>query len=225
MAHVARAAFGILVCLGLSAASESAFAASSKLSSAQIAACIRKFHIDVDGSDNKSWWQQPAAGSCKVQARNGHLYPDPRCTPGSLNPTVTVNVLKGSGFTTQCIRNQAKGSSESQKSIVFKWYGIPSNSTCEKDHFVPLEAGGADSLDNIWPQCGPSGATGSKVYFRQKDQVEHYIAAQVKAGMNQQAAEQGIRSDWTQYVGAATTGKTAKGKPKQNAKSKSKKKP
>jgi hypothetical protein len=56
--------------------------------------------------------------------------------------------------------------------------GIPSNSTCEKDHFVPLEMGGADTLDNIWPQRGPSGATGLNRYFKQKDSVETYLAGQ-----------------------------------------------
>jgi hypothetical protein len=223
VAKLARAAFGILTCLGLSAGS--AAAATRKLTPAQIAACDKKFHIDVNGSDAKSGWRKPAEGSCKVQERNGHLFPDPTCTPGALNPSVKVSVLKGSGFTTQCVRNQASGSSESQKSIVFKWYGISSNSTCEKDHFVPLEAGGADTLDNIWPQCGPSGATGAKVYFRQKDKVEHYLATQVKAGMSQQDMEQGIRTDWTQYLDAAGKGKTAKAKPAKAAKRKPKKKP
>jgi hypothetical protein len=240
MANVARAACGLLVCLGLlgclglAAASGAALAATKSLSAGQIAACIAKFHIDVNGTENKSW-RPPAAGSCKIQVHNRHRYPDPKCTPGSLNPTVKVGVLKSAGFSTQCIRNQATGSSETQKSIVFRWYGVRSDQTCEKDHFVPLEVGGADTLDNIWPQCGPSGATGTARYFRQKDTVEGYLARQVKAGMSQQAAEQGIKSDWTRYVGASGKSKTAKtgtkkakpakGKPKQNPKTKSKKKP
>jgi hypothetical protein len=206
MAKLARAAFGVFVCLGISVSSDAAFAASKKLSPAQIAACIRKFNINVGGSENSSWWHPPTPGSCTVQNRNGHLYPEPKCTPGSLNPSIPVATLKSPGFTTQCIRNRATGSSESQKSIVFKWYGLPSNSTCEKDHFVPLEMGGADTLDNIWPQCGPSGATGLNRYFKQKDNVETYLARQVKAGMSQYDAEQAIKADWTQYLGAAGKG-------------------
>jgi hypothetical protein len=202
MANAARAACGMLVFLGLATAAGSALAATKRLSADEIAACIAKFHINVNGTENKSW-RQPAPGSCKIQVRNGHRYPDPKCTPGSLNPSVKVQTLKSPGFSTQCIRNQATGSNETQKSIVFKWYGVPSDSTCEKDHFVPLEMGGADTLDNIWPQCGPSGATGTNRYFRQKDTVEGYLARQVKGGMSQQAAEQGVKSDWTQYLGSS----------------------
>ncbi len=32
---------------------------------------------------------------------------------------------------------------------------LGASQTCELDHVVPLEIGGADTLDNIWPQCGP----------------------------------------------------------------------
>jgi hypothetical protein len=58
--------------------------------------------------------------------------------------------------------------------------------------------GGADSLNNIWPQCGqaPSG----KNYKDIKDVVETYLAIQVLMGMNVDAARNGIASDWTQYI-------------------------
>jgi hypothetical protein len=48
------------------------------------------------------------------------------------------------------------------KGKTYASYGIarPNNNTgasqtCELDHVVPLEIGGADTIDNIWPQCGP----------------------------------------------------------------------
>jgi hypothetical protein len=65
MAKLARAAFGILLCLGLSAGS--ATAATKKLTHAQIAACIKNFHIDVNGSDAKSGWHKPAEGAAKCK--------------------------------------------------------------------------------------------------------------------------------------------------------------
>jgi hypothetical protein len=175
-------------------------ATAKKLTPAQVKACIKKFNIDPNGTENKSWWHAPTAGSCHFQVFNGRTYPDRNCTPGALNPSVTAATLKSPGFTTQCIRNQATGSSETQKSIVFSWYGIKSDSTCEKDHFVPLEVGGADTLDNIWPECGPTGAAGNARFFKQKDGVETYFGKQVKGTMSQSDAENAIKSDWTRYL-------------------------
>jgi hypothetical protein len=54
--------------------------------------------------------------------------------------------------------------------------------TCELDHLVPLALGGADTLDNIWPECGPSQAVFIKPYFELKDMVENYLATKVKTG-------------------------------------------
>ncbi len=47
---------------------------------------------------------------------------------------------------------------------------------------MPLEMGGADTIENIWPQCGPVGGTLRQRYFKQKDVVENYLTARVKAG-------------------------------------------
>ncbi len=48
--------------------------------------------------------------------------------------------------------------------MTYLWYNVrhPSNNTgasqtYELDHLVSLEIGGADTLENIWPQCGPKG--------------------------------------------------------------------
>jgi len=49
--------------------------------------------------------------------------------------------------------------------------------TCELDHVVTLELGGADTLDNIWP-CGPTCAPLPQRFFKEKD----------------------ITADWTQYL-------------------------
>lgn len=69
---------------------------------------------------------------------------------------------------------------------------------CELDHLVPLSLGGADTLDNIWPQCVPA-------RFRGKDRVERYLVEQVRAGnIGLDEAQHGIAEDWTQYIRAAT---------------------
>jgi len=153
----------------------------------------------------------PTDGSCKIGTKNGFPMPDPTCTPGAVNPTVTVDVLKNANFRTCCIRDKVE--SEAAKHIAYQWYGLPvpsndqgATQTCELDHLVPLELGGGDSMDNIWPQCGPDNVTLNERYFKQKDQVEFYLADQVKAGaMDQSTAQKAIAKDYTQFVDAAKT--------------------
>lgn len=71
---------------------------------------------------------------------------------------------------------------------------------CEEDHLVSLELGGADTLDNLWPQCGPSQAELNARYFKEKDLVENYLAAEVRAGhIPLEQAQRGIAQNWTQY--------------------------
>jgi hypothetical protein len=153
----------------------------------------------------------PTAGSCTAQTRNGMAVPDPKCTPGAVNPTLTLAVLKDPKFRTCCVRDGVE--SEEAKHIVYKWYGIPDppgnigeHQVCELDHLISLELGGADSLDNVWPQCGSDTAVLKDRYFKQKDFVEDYLAAQVRnGGITLDAAQHGIASDWTQYLAAAKT--------------------
>jgi hypothetical protein len=69
---------------------------------------------------------------------------------------------------------------------------------------ISLEIGGADTLDNIWPQCGPNGVPLAKRYFKQKDIVENYLAAQIRAGkMDLSDVQRRIAEDWTQFIDEA----------------------
>jgi DNA-directed RNA polymerase subunit L len=107
------------------------------------------------------------------------------------------------------VRNCA--TTEEDKNVTYTQYGIPHPSSntgtsqvCELDHLISLELGGADTLDNIWPQCGPNHVTLAKRYFKQKDAVENYLAEQVRTGQIElQKAQTGIASDWTQFLGEA----------------------
>lgn len=66
---------------------------------------------------------------------------------------------------------------------------------------VPLEIGGADTLDNIWPQCGPPGVPLGERCFKQKDLVKNYLAWRVRKGkMDLAWAQKGIATNWTQYL-------------------------
>jgi len=154
-------------------------------------------------------WTEPAFRSCKIEMRNGYPIPDLRCTPGGVNPSITVDVLRNRAFRTRTTRNCE--SSESMKHIAYGWYGIPKprqnsgkNQVCELDHLVPLELGGSDGLGNIWPQCGPDSIALNERYFKIKDRVESYLADQVKSGrMSLPNAQRGIAQDWTQYIAQA----------------------
>jgi len=151
----------------------------------------------------------PPTRACATRMSNGFPTPDPDCTPGAINPSLTVEVLLNPAFRTSCVRDSTTTGHE--KAATYNWYGIshPENNTgstqtCELDHLISLELGGADTLDNIWPQCGPPGVTLPERYFKEKDAVENYLARQVKTGaMDLEAAQQGIATDWSQFLDAA----------------------
>lgn len=154
-------------------------------------------------------WQEPAAGSCHPSTVNGYPVPDPQCTPGGINSTVTLSVMQDPGWRTRCIRDCEE--SQARKHVAYNWYAMEnpqhnsgSNQICELDHVVPLELGGADGMGNIWPQCGPDDTALEERYFKIKDRVENYLADEVKSGrMPLDAAQRGIASDWTQYLDQA----------------------
>lgn len=154
-------------------------------------------------------WQEPASSSCTPSTRRGYLIPDRRCTPGGIDRSVTVNVLRDSKWRTRCIRNCE--TSEQEKHVAYSWYGIQKprgnsgdNQVCELDHLVPLELGGADGMGNIWPECGPNATVLENRYFKVKDRVENYLADEVRAGRVPLAtAQRGIATDWTQYLSEA----------------------
>jgi hypothetical protein len=160
-------------------------------------------------SDYFQEWRQPGDGTCTTSIRNGYPVPDLRCTPGGINPSITAQVLRGSGWKTRCIRNCQ--TSEAEKHLTYQWYGIQKplsnsgrNQVCELDHLAPLELGGADGLGNIWPECGPDSTVLEDRYFKIKDRVENYLADEVKEGrISLGAAQQGIASDWTEFLPVA----------------------
>ena len=62
----------------------------------------------------------------------------------------------------------------------------------------------ADTLDNIWPQCGPSDVALPQRFFKEKDTVENFLTMQVRAGrMDLIGAQRGIATDWTQFLDEA----------------------
>lgn len=165
---------------------------------------VPALHLNVKGDD--PLYPVQSHDNCHTRTSNGFLLPDAGCTPGAVNPSLKLATLRSKLFKTGCVRD--KNTSAGAKDKTYDWYGIdhPANNTgqhqtCEKDHLVSLELGGADSLDNIWPQCGPTGFELAKRYFKIKDGVEDYLAAQVRAGrMGLREAQEGIAKNWTLYL-------------------------
>lgn len=165
--------------------------------------------IDPHGSQALGPVTASGTKGCKVTKHNGFPTPDPACTPGAINPTVTLDVLKNPAFRTGCVRDcstslSAKGKTYDSYGIAHPANNVGANQTCELDHLVSLELGGADTLDNIWPQCGPKNAALAKRYFKQKDQVENFLAAKVRDEVTDPKQllifQKEIASDWTQFL-------------------------
>jgi hypothetical protein len=176
-------------------------------------AAVNCHKVDPKGATALRAVTLPPQKSCaQWTLPSGLILPDPACTPGAINPTVTISVLQDPKYRTSCTRDGA--TSATLKSKTYGWYRLPhpahntgATQFCELDHLISLELGGADTLENIWPQCGPDKVTLRERYFKQKDAVENYLAAEVKAGrMNLHDAQWGIANDWTRFLAAATAG-------------------
>lgn len=167
------------------------------------------FGIDSKASVSLAASVAAPAAACATRLSNGYPIPDPNCTPGAVNPTLTLAVLADPKFRTGCVRDNA--TTAQQKATTYLAYGIPhpannrgTTQLCELDHLISLELGGADTIDNIWPQCGPDMVAARERYFKQKDAVENYLAGEVCTGaMDLTEAQKGIAADWTQYLAAA----------------------
>lgn len=148
-----------------------------------------------------------APGSCHVRyAENGMQLPDPACTPGAINPTITADVLRDPNFRTRQVRDDL--TSAKAKRIVYVWYGItpPKNNkgpdqVCEIDHLISLGLGGSDALENLWPQCGPDNVPVGQREFKIKDaHAELGLMRDIKAGADLGDIQRRIAADWTQFI-------------------------
>jgi hypothetical protein len=165
--------------------------------------------IDIKSDKALNPVSLPPSKKCKTRKKNGFLLPDPACTPGAINDTLTLPVMKQPNFKTDCVRDQA--TSSEKKHDTYAWYKITKptsntgkNQVCELDHLISLELGGADTLDNIWPQCGPSKAILNARFFKRKDAVENFLAGEVRNGKITLAeAQKRIADDWTQFLDEA----------------------
>ena len=144
---------------------------------------------------------QPAARSCHALGRGPYSRPDPRCTPGALNPAVTQPTIGQ----TICVPGWSEtvrppeSVTETEKAQSMAAYGDGgSMHDYEYDHFIPLELGGAvNDPRNLWPEPGASP--------NPKDSVEDTLRHEVCNGQLTLAhAQHAIASDWIKLAGASS---------------------
>ncbi|MGA2968126.1 MAG: hypothetical protein ABSD69_03090 [Candidatus Levyibacteriota bacterium] len=120
--------------------------------------------------------------------------PDPNCTPGTIDPSVTQDNL----FTTIChagytqtVRPPVSYTNTLKKQQIADYgYQDTSMKDYEEDHFISLELGGNPTdPKNLWPEPHPS--------TNEKDTVENYLHSQVCSGkLTLAKAQQEISQNW-----------------------------
>jgi hypothetical protein len=143
-----------------------------------------------------------AAAACRARGTGLFSLPDPRCTPGAINPAVTQSdidrTICRAGWS-ESVR-PPESVTEPQKRASMRAYGDrrPLHGY-EYDHLIPLELGGAtDSSRNLWPEPGASP--------NPKDRLEDRLRGLVcDSRLSLAAARRAIAANWVaayrRYVG------------------------
>ena len=142
---------------------------------------------------------QPAAGSCHARGSGLYVLPDPRCTPGALNPAVTQGTIGSTicraGWTASV--RPAESITEPEKFASMDSYGIGGRASAyEYDHLVALELGGAlNDPRNLWPE--PDYTVHPAYYLNPKDYLGRALNRLVCRGrMTLARAQLLIARDW-----------------------------
>jgi|SRR5271166_1495872 len=144
--------------------------------------------------------RQPPRGSCHAIGNGLYARPDPRCTPGAVNPQVTQATIGSTicraGWTSTV--RPPESVTEPEKYASMEAYGLVGRASAyEYDHLVPLELGGAvNDPRNLWPELNYTHPTGYDE-LNPKDAVEYALNRRVCARMMTLAqAQRLIALDW-----------------------------
>ncbi len=120
--------------------------------------------------------------------------PDPLCTPGEIDPSVTQDnlftTICHSGYT-QTVRPAVSYTNALKKQQITDYgYTDTSMKDYEEDHFISLELGGSPKdPKNLWPEPHPS--------YNEKDKVENYLHSQICSGkLTLEEAQAEITKNW-----------------------------
>jgi hypothetical protein len=138
--------------------------------------------------------------SSPAWAQEAISYPDPSLTPGAIRST-DASAICATGT------SQFRHWDRDRSDLIFERYHIARQDRMAYtlDHLVPLELGGADVAENIWPQ--PRRSLAGEWDDTRKDQLERRLSALVCSGeLDVVEAQRAIAEDWTEayrrYVGA-----------------------
>jgi hypothetical protein len=126
---------------------------------------------------------------------NGGL-PDPKCTPGAINPSVTQDNIKNTicvpGYS-RTVRPPVSYTAPIKIKLMQSYGFTDSRSNYELDHLISLEIGGNPTdVRNLWPEPGYG-----QYNFHTKDRFENYLHNQVCNGaMSLSEAQKEIATDW-----------------------------
>jgi hypothetical protein len=125
-------------------------------------------------------------------SRDHGRLPDPRCTPGAVDPNVTQANLRVTichpGYT-KTVRPSASVTSRFKYEVAYPAYRERHSKKTELDHLVSLELGGANDAANLWPEYPPTP--------NPKDSVENALHAAVCDGrVKLTAAQNAIARNW-----------------------------
>lgn len=148
-------------------------------------------------ASNRVVQPQPAPGSCHAIGTGLYSLPDPRCTPGALNPAVTQadigRTICRAGWTATVRPPEPITEAEKRDSIL-AYADTRPIWDYEYDHFVPLELGGATNAPaNLWPEPGASP--------NPKDKVENELNRAVcDKRLSLAKAQQEIVTNWVKLA-------------------------
>jgi hypothetical protein len=128
-------------------------------------------------------------------AVSAQTLPNPKLTPGKVDPALTKDVICASTFRTTTIRNV----SEATKKQVYSIYLAKNHEGrcagaegCEVDHLISLELGGSNAVENLWPESF-SGENNA----HNKDELENKLHSMVcKNQISLEQAQKEISTDW-----------------------------
>ncbi len=142
---------------------------------------------------------QAAPGSCHYAHSGPYPLPDPRCTPGAINPQVTQanisSTICSAGYA-ESIRPPESVTEPEKIASAAAYDYTGSLATAEYDHLIPLELGG-DPNDpaNLWvePNDNPAATTTTNTKDSLEDRLHSLVCSDQ---MTLAAARQAIATDW-----------------------------
>ena len=134
-------------------------------------------------------------------AQDAAVYPDPTLTPGAVRSADRDEICS---MDTRGLRHGSRARSD----LIYDRYEIARSDQIQftLDHLVPREIGGADVVENLWPE--PQRSLAGEWDDTRKDKLERRLAILVCAGkLDVREAQKAITEDWAiaygQFVGAS----------------------